>query len=102
MNYSTDYYWKIIAWDNLDASNESTLWNFTTSSTPNNPPKTPSQPSGPEFGFIYVSYNYSTFSTDPDDDNVSYGWDWDGDLGVDEWSVWYRSGDNCTVSHSWD
>ena len=102
MNLSTDYYWKIISWDYLGDSNESPLWNFTTSAVVNNPPETPSQPSGTEFGFVYVSYDYSTFSTDPNDDNVSYGWDWDGDLVVDEWSDWYSSGDICNISHSWD
>ena len=102
LNLSTNYYWKIISWDYLGASNESPLWNFTTSSFLNNPPETPSQPSGPTLGFVYITYNYSTFSTDLDDDNVSYGWDWNGDLVVDEWSAWYGSGDNCNISHSWD
>jgi len=30
MNYNTTYYWKIIAWDNHSAFNESPLWEFTT------------------------------------------------------------------------
>ena len=101
MNYSTDYYWKIIAWDNLGASNESPLWNFTTTSTSNTPPNTPSKPSGPESGLINVLYNYTTSASDYDGNNVSYGWDWDGDLNVDEWSIWYGSGDTCNISHSW-
>ncbi len=102
MNYNTTYYWKIVAWDNLGASNESPIWNFSTLSTPNNPPNTPIKPNGTEFGFIYISYNFSTFTSDPDDDNVSYGWDWDGDLQVDEWSDWLSPNDTCNMSHTWN
>jgi parallel beta-helix repeat protein len=102
MNYNTSYYWKIIAWDNLGASNESPIWNFFTLTTHNNPPSIPNKPNGTEFGFIYISYNYSSFSSDPESDNVSYGWDWDGDLSVDEWSDWYPSNDTCILSHIWN
>lgn len=44
MNYSTKYYWYIIAWDNQSASNESLLWEFTTIQEPNLPPYKPSNP----------------------------------------------------------
>jgi len=101
MNYSTDYYWKIIAWDNLGASNESLLWIFTTTSTSNTPPDKPIKPSGPKSGLINVLYNYTTYTSDYDGNNISYGWDWDGDLNVDEWSIWYGSGDICDIVHSW-
>jgi parallel beta-helix repeat protein len=101
MNCSTDYYWKIIAWDNLGASNESPLWNFTTTSTSNTLPNTPSKPAGQESGLTNVLYNYTTSTSDNDGDNVSYGWDWDGDLNIDQWSVWYNSGETCNISHSW-
>jgi len=43
-----------------------------------------------------------TSTTDPDNDNITYGWDWDGDFVIDEWSVWFYSGQNCSVSHIWD
>jgi chitodextrinase len=38
MNYNTTYYWKIIAWDIYDTSNESPIWKFDTTSPSNNPP----------------------------------------------------------------
>jgi len=30
MNYNTQYYWKIVAWDNQNASAEGPIWSFTT------------------------------------------------------------------------
>jgi hypothetical protein len=45
MNYETTYYWRIVAWDNHDASTQGSLWDFTTMNEPNNPPYTPSNPS---------------------------------------------------------
>ncbi len=36
LDYSTTYYWRIVAWDENGAKNESELWHFTT--TPNNEP----------------------------------------------------------------
>ena len=41
MNYQTTYYWKIVAWDNHDASTQGSLWDFTTIEESNNPPYTP-------------------------------------------------------------
>ena len=43
MNFTTLYYWKIVAWDNHKASTQGQLWSFTTK--PNSPPNTPSNPS---------------------------------------------------------
>jgi len=101
MNFNSTYYWKIIAWDNHDTSNESSVWHFSTSLSENTPPEIPIQPNGTQFGFVYISYNYSTLSVDPEDDNISYGWDWDGDFSIDIWSVWYTSGETSTISHAW-
>lgn len=41
MNFSTKYYWHIIAWDNLSASTNGPLWEFTTEAKTNNPPNVP-------------------------------------------------------------
>jgi len=38
LNYSTTYYWKIVAWDEHGESSESPVWRFTTEETPNTPP----------------------------------------------------------------
>jgi len=43
MNYNTDYYWKIIAWDDENLSAAGPIWDFTVEG-PNNQPNTPSDP----------------------------------------------------------
>ncbi len=43
LNYSTTYYWYIVAWDTNDTSNVSSIWCFTTKSkSSGNPPSLPS------------------------------------------------------------
>ena len=34
LNYETPYYWKIVAWDQLDASTQGPVWSFNTGLTP--------------------------------------------------------------------
>ena len=68
----------------------------------NQPPATPSKPSGPTSGYVGEIYTYSTSTTDPEGDQVKYGWDWNGDYVVDEWTGYYSSGVTCSRSHSWD
>jgi hypothetical protein len=53
MSYNTKYYWKIVAWDNNNASSESSTWNFTVEG-PNNFPNEPSNPN-PENGETNVA-----------------------------------------------
>ncbi len=67
----------------------------------NNPPNTPSKPSGPSYGNPGVSYTYTTSATDPDGDNIRYGWDWNGDGTIDEWTPYYHSGSTVSISHTW-
>jgi hypothetical protein len=74
MNYSTQYYWRIIAWDNHSNSTSGPQWEFTTESKPNNPPNIPSNPN-PEDGAVNVSVNASLnwIGGDPDPgDTVTY------------------------------
>jgi len=73
MNFSTHYYWKIIAWDNQSASTVGPRWEFTTESKPNNPPNTPSGPI-PANGAANVLLNaiLSWTGGDPDGDTVKY------------------------------
>jgi hypothetical protein len=63
-------------------------------------PNVPNHPVGPN-GYICISYEYATSTTDPDGDNVRYGWDWDDGSPI-EWSGWYSSGAVCYMSHSWN
>jgi hypothetical protein len=74
MNYNTKYYWKIVAKDEHGSSTTGPIWDFTTSSEPNNPPYTPSNPY-PENGSINIAtdliLNWS--GGDPDvGDTVTY------------------------------
>ena len=65
-------------------------------------PDKPVIPSGRLTGRAGNEYNYTTVAIDPDGDQVQYGWDWDGDLSVDEWTLFYNSGDPVKTFHSWD
>ncbi len=72
---------------------------YTNSSIPdiavcNNPPDTPSTPSGPSEGYVGTNYSFSTSATDPDKDPVSYRFDW-GDGNISSWG-------SSTQSHSWN
>ena len=42
LNFSTTYYWRIVAWDNHGATSSGPIWNFTTGT--NYPPNIPSNP----------------------------------------------------------
>ena len=67
---------------------------------PNNPPDTPSTPTGPSTGFRNTEYSYSTSTTDFDGDQLYYLWDWD-DLSAPDWYGPYSSGQTCTQPHIW-
>jgi hypothetical protein len=73
MNYSTHYYWKIVAWDEYGESIDGPIWDFTTGSTPNEPPYEPSNPE-PEDGSIDIDVDADLYWSggDPDGDEVTY------------------------------
>ena len=73
MNYTTHYYWKIIAWDNQSASTVGPQWEFITESKSNNPPNTPSGPI-PTNGTVNILLTaiLSWTGGDPDGDTVKY------------------------------
>jgi hypothetical protein len=66
----------------------------------NNPPNTPSKPTGPTSGIKGTSYSYSTSTIDPDGDKIRYGWDWNGDGTVDQWTNLSNSGMTVNTAHS--
>jgi hypothetical protein len=68
---------------------------------PNQPPNTPSIPSGPTSGQIGISYPYSTVTTDPNSDNVYYWFDW-GDDTNSGWIGPYPSGTSGSASKEWN
>ena len=75
LNYSTLYYWKIIAIDDENETTEGPEWEFTTQNQPNHPPYLPSDES-PENDSIGVSIENLVLSWeggDPDEnDTVTY------------------------------
>ncbi|MGB4086196.1 Ig-like domain-containing protein, partial [Methanothrix sp.] len=65
----------------------------------NNPPATPSTPSGSTSGDSGSSYIYTTRATDPDGDRVKYTFDWgDGSTSV---TSLVSSGSAVSTSHTW-
>jgi len=73
MDYETTYYWKIVAWDDKDASTVGPVWEFTTEEEANTPPYEPNNPS-PSDGATdeYVNIDISWVGSDPDGDPVTY------------------------------
>jgi len=73
MEYDTHYYWQIVAWDEYGESTTGSIWDFTTGSTPNDPPYIPSDPN-PENGAnnVDIEEDLSWTGGDPNDDSVTY------------------------------
>jgi len=75
----------------------------TVTTSTNNPPGTPSSPSGPTSLVAGQSAPYLTDATDPDGDQVQYMFDWDAN-GAHSYSGWTSlvpSGTSGSISHSW-
>ncbi len=66
----------------------------------NNPPNTPTIPSGRTRGLKGSSYTYNTSTTDPNENNISYMWDW-GDGNITGWLGLHPSGQIVSASHTW-
>ena len=73
LEYSTTYYWRVVAWDENGLKNESSLWRFTTLSFDNHPPNKPYDPI-PTNGSIDVPVNItlSWQCSDPDNDSLRF------------------------------
>ena len=100
MDYNTHYYWKIIATDNHGASTNGPVWNFVTTTLPNDPPNIPSTPTGPNSLMVGEYGTYSTKATDPDGDKVQYKFDW-GDGTQSDWTSLVPSGTTGSKDYSW-
>jgi hypothetical protein len=71
LNFSTKYFWRIIAWDNHSQSTSGPLWEFTTRA--NHPPNTPGSPDpGNGTTNVSVTTGLSWTGGDPDNDTVKY------------------------------
>jgi len=96
--YDTTYYWKIVAWDDHDASTSGPIWSFITESyssggnsgnggggnggnggeTVNTPPVANASAGEPYQGFINSEIVFNgTLSYDPDDNGYIKSWEWD-------------------------
>jgi hypothetical protein len=98
LNFSSTYYWKIVAWDIGVQSNESPIWIFYTRS--NVAPDNPDRPSGPYEGETNTNIEFSTTTNDSDGDWIYYWFDW----GNGENSGWigpYQSNENVYERYSW-
>jgi hypothetical protein len=65
----------------------------------NNPPATPSAPSGPSSGYIGAAHSFTASSTDPNRENVRYTFDW-GDGSISE-TTFMKSGSKASAAHTW-
>ena len=74
MQFSTQYYWKIISWDDRGGSTEGPTWDFTTETQPNTPPYTPSDPNPTNHQTnININTDLTWTGGDPDPgDTVTY------------------------------
>ena len=70
----------------------------------NQPPDTPSTPSGPTFLNIDETGIYNTSTIDPEENQVKYRFDWDanGSHDYSDWTILVSSGTQVNLSHSWD
>jgi hypothetical protein len=67
----------------------------------NQPPATPTAPSGPDNGIIGVEYDFMAVTSDPEANQIYYWFDWD-DGTNSGWLGPYASGAPATASHEWD
>jgi len=68
---------------------------------PSQPPIKPNPPLGPSEGTIRVEYDFIAVTTDPENDELYYLFDW-GDDTTSDWIGPFESGEECTVSHTWN
>jgi hypothetical protein len=95
LDYSTTYYWKVVAEDPDEETASSAIWSFTTMALAAETVSTPTTPTGPATGTTAESLSYSTGgATNSAGHSVQYRFDWGGG----DYSVWSAS---TTVSHSW-
>ncbi len=98
--YTTNYSWRIIAWDKFDVSTKGPIWNFSTNVTANHPPYAPVL-SGPSGGGPDIDYNFTIAATDPDGNDIELQINW-GDGSITDWLGPYPSSQPQRFNHTWD
>ncbi|MBN1281274.1 MAG: PKD domain-containing protein [Candidatus Thermoplasmatota archaeon] len=88
LNYNTQYYWQVVAWDTDHVSNASAIWRFTTTQNPsggggggdNAKPVADASAGEPYTGFVNQEITFDgSKSLDPDGQIVGYRWDFTKD-----------------------
>jgi hypothetical protein len=92
-----EYYWRIVTRDKLGEETSGPDWSFWTGV--NHEPTAPVIV-GPDEGVAGVEYNYTFVATDPDNHTVMYHVDW-GDTNSD-YTDYFESGKEVTLSHTWN
>ncbi len=85
LSFNTEYYWKIISWDDEELHTEGLTWHFTTESqtSPQNIPPI-ADIEGPEEGYVNQTITFdASESYDPDGIVKYYRWDFTNDLSWD-------------------
>ena len=100
LDFETEYYWKITAWDNHGNYNNGPIWTFTTEQSINDPPNKPEKPSGPTGARNRFSYEYSTRTTDPNGDGLYYNYSW-GDGNFSGWLGPYENNKRMWAEYEW-
>jgi hypothetical protein len=95
LDYSTTYYWKVVAEDPDEETASSAVWGFTTMAPAAGTVSDPDTPTGLAAGDAGVSLSYTTGgSVSSQGHSVEYRFDWD-DGTTSAWSA------STTVSYSW-
>jgi len=92
-----DYYWKIDARDNHNATSPSDIWSFVVAY---NFPPDPPMIDGPAKVKIGVDYEFVFFTGDLEEHDVSYLIDW-GDGTGEGWTDYYQSWEKIILNHTW-
>gem|GEM_PF-3760396 len=94
------YQVKAIATDSKGASSKTWSSELAVTIKANNPPNTPTSPSGLSLGIIKQSYKFSTSTTDPDKDKVKYTFDWGDGTTLSNTGL-VNSGTPASAIHTW-
>ncbi len=100
LNFSSIFYWQIIAVDQFEAETKGPIWKFTTEKDINIEPIRPTIEGIQGIHVPNHNYDYDIVTIDPDGDDVLYYIDW-GDGKLEDWSGPYESGANITKTHAW-
>ena len=100
LEYNTQYYWKIVSWDEYEESTEGPIWTFITEDQGNSPPMIPQITKGPHAAAPGINLTFTTYSSDPEEEQIYYNFSW-GDGNNTGWLGPYNSSENVTVLYTY-